>query len=832
MSRRRLTWIGLLGLLAFAAAAAGDEASDAVEELFGEDMRRATATPGLDDDLKVAAELLAACDKAGKNAGLLKVLCRRAHGLAGQTPKGLALALEAMQLLRQRVPETAPQCDEEILSIRRRQYAAARGAKRKPAGKALVAALLNIAEREGAAKRRREALKLTRQAVEVAAKLRLDSLPALRAKVKILAALEGALRQIARLEARLADKPDDEQALARLIELYLVQLDSPRKAARFARETADETLRTYVPLAGRDVKGLAPQACLELAAWYRSLARKADPGAKKAMLVRARSYYGAFLEKHAKSGPARTEAVAARKAVEDELARLAPSAAAETQPATTRPADLTVETFDVLFGARIRQARSSAGFEDDLKVAGELLAVGKAIEKDTALLEAVCRNAYDLAAKTPKGLPLALEAMAILREHVPAKAPEWNRKALAVGRSQYAAARGKERGAAGEALVRAMEAVADDAEGAGDWAEAIKLAQQALGIATKLRLGWVPDLKDRVRELTVRDQIAGLKARLKADPDDARACGRLIALHVIDLDRPKEAVKFVTGSTDDTLRTYVPLAAEDVKDVAPQACLELAGWYRALAKQAGPGAKRAMLVRARGYYRAFLARHEEADLMRARAVAARKDVAAELRRLDPTAAGGPWTDVLKTVDPAANAHVGTWRRSGGRIGVASEALSRITIPVMPQGDYEVKVRFVRSAGDSGVGVILPVGGASVVLMLSSGGDAGGLSAIGGKMCDSNETRAVGKLANDKSHIVVAKVLVRKGKARVTATLNGKPFVQWEGARASLSAGDWKLPNPAALGLGAEAGSTVVFHTVALRMLTGKAAPAPAAADSG
>ena len=184
MATRRRTLVGLLGLLAFAAAGAGDEAEVVVEELFGEAVRRASATPGADDDLKVAAELLAACDKAGKNPALLTVLCRRAFALAGRTPKGLDLALEAMQLLRDRVPATAAECDVEILSIRSRQYAAARGAKRKATGKALVAALLKRAEREGEARNRPEALKLTRQALEIATRLRLDLLPALRAKLK------------------------------------------------------------------------------------------------------------------------------------------------------------------------------------------------------------------------------------------------------------------------------------------------------------------------------------------------------------------------------------------------------------------------------------------------------------------------------------------------------------------------------------------------------------------------------------------------------------------------------------------------------------------------
>jgi len=490
------------------------------------------------------------------------------------------------------------------------------------------------------------------------------------------------------------------------------------------------------------------------------------------------------------------------------------------------------EAFSRLYLEPIRQAKASPETQDDLALARKMLAAAKQPGCDPALLAATCRGAYELAAAAPEGAELAVEAMALLRKADPNSAAECDKNVLAVRQRQYAAAEGRQRSAAGRAYVKALDRASDSKAAAGDYAEAYRLAGQAARIAAAIDSRSLARIQAKARRLAAMEmacrQVPAAEAKLKADPNDPQARRDLIELHLIELNSPANAAAFLADGTDEVLRTYVPLAARDVRQLAPQACLELGRWYQhGLAPKGTAAGRTSMLVRARAYYRAFLRRADKDDPARAQASLALAATQAELEKLGIAPAGGQWTDVLKTVVPARHAHVGKWERKGMALHVAARGHCRVTIPVMPRGSYELDVRFVRSAGTNDVNVILPVGGAAVVLMFSNGnGTASGLSTVNTRMCDHNETRAPGTLANDKPYTIHVKVTPRKKLARITATLNGKRYVNWEGPQAALGCGGWVLPNPATLGLGVDNGSTVTFQSVRLRMLSGEAVPAP------
>ena len=184
-----------------------------------------------------------------------------------------------------------------------------------------------------------------------------------------------------------------------------------------------------------------------------------------------------------------------------------------------------------------------------------------------------------------------------------------------------------------------------------------------------------------------------------------------------------------------------------------------------------------------------------------------------------------FSDLLPLIDPAKDMLNGTWQRQGSALALTSpteEAYLRV--PVIPQGNYEVQVRFVRTSGDDTVTVVLPVGSARIALCLSHGhGKASGLDQINGVGATKHESSArPGTLINGQEYLVGVKVLAEGRHARIETTLDGKPLMHWEGPQSALGViGKYRIPPPGCLGLAA-CQSTVVFRSVRLRMLSGTA----------
>jgi len=250
--------------------------------------------------------------------------------------------------------------------------------------------------------------------------------------------------------------------------------------------------------------------------------------------------------------------------------------------ASAAGADEATDTFNSLFGEEIKRVKATPPFDDDHKLATQLLNLAEKTPTQTDLVAVLCRNAYDLTSRARAGFPLAIRAMELLAKTVPAEAAHCREKILLIRRRQYMAVRGAERIRVGEALMEMLVASSDARAQAGDYAEALKLARQAVAIAGGIRSAAMKHLQERVRQLATQEiisrQIIQLKLRLKANPKDAAARQRLIELYLVELDKPAEAAKFIDEDTDDILRTYVPLASRKIEEVAPTACMELGAW--------------------------------------------------------------------------------------------------------------------------------------------------------------------------------------------------------------------------------------------------------------
>ena len=294
------------------------------------------------------------------------------------------------------------------------------------------------------------------------------------------------------------------------------------------------------------------------------------------------------------------------------------------------------QTFDSLFGDKVKEVLATKAPGDDVALATELFLSATEAKQQPELLALMCRKAYDLAWKAPGGYRIAVKAMEYLAEEVPAKAEAARDALVDVHQHRYARTIGYYRRMAAEALMEALLDAASAKAKLGKHDDAVSLAGRAYRSIGKA----IPEKKDELKAaLTLFQDLAKsaakidlLERRLKADPNDLTTRDALIHMYLVAMDDPVKALGTMTAENAETLRTYVPLAARSLEDVPPAACLEMGDWYREFWRKAGPAGKQAMLVRAKTYYQRYLAGHKTRDATIIKATLALKQVNNELAK--------------------------------------------------------------------------------------------------------------------------------------------------------------------------------------------------------
>ncbi len=197
---------------------------------------------------------------------------------------------------------------------------------------------------------------------------------------------------------------------------------------------------------------------------------------------------------------------------------------------------------------------------------------------------------------------------------------------------------------------------------------------------------------------------------------------------------------------------------------------------------------------------------------------------------------GQWVDVLRLVDPARDTVKGHWSRHGTEVSCEPEIEARIELPVVIDGSYDLDVEFTRTSGGDDVDTIIPVGsrGCSVVMSAGGNGNDNGLALIDGRrpFVGNNLTGTHYKLENGRRYRLSIRVrLPKPGQASTDVALDRTPFLpHWEGSESSLSIPDgWALAHTQRAGL-ATWNARVTYHTVRLRMISGRATSDASAAD--
>ena len=526
------------------------------------------------------------------------------------------------------------------------------------------------------------------------------------------------------------------------------------------------------------------------------------------------------------------------------LPAAAPAAGAEQSAEAAEAA----QVFESLYGADVARVARTRDAKDDIDLAKRLLATarGDAANKP-ALVAVLCEKAADLAGSHADGAATAIEAMEFLVLQGPAKAGACTERVVEIREGQYNRARDAAKAEAGESLIDALLGLVDVKLDAGDPSGAAVACRRAQAIGRAVKSERCDQIDARLKEMAglmkAAREVANMKALIERNPENVAAREKLVRLCLVDLDDPAAAAKHLEGVKDASLRKYVPAVAKGVEAAPELACMELGEWYRGLGEgAAAKGAKAAMFARAQAYYQRFLGLHTVDDLNRTAATVALKKVEAELAKLGgagpPTRAGtkatpavaggtikpGKWTDLLALVDPVKDAVAGKWQRRGATVVVAQPAKpAKLAVPVVPQGDYELEVRFIRLTDASAVAAIVPVGSAAVSVVFGAKGEKWhGLEFVEGKGTDANSTaRPAGKIQNGREYVLHTVVRVQEKDAGIAVGLDGRPLTVWRGPTASLSVySPWALPGSDRFGLVTD--GVVVFRSVRLKMLSGEA----------
>lgn len=493
--------------------------------------------------------------------------------------------------------------------------------------------------------------------------------------------------------------------------------------------------------------------------------------------------------------------------------------------------------FESLFGKDLERVNASPERDDDLALAETFVKAAEQTGDKPELRAILIEKAIDLSLRSPEGATTAAKAIE-LSGATGAERLEMLEKVAHARQAQYSSARGDAKPAAGEALISALLEAGDAAIELGDADKASVHYRKALGAANALKSPMADTVKARyehanyIRRIDL--QIDSAKRRIKANSNDTAAATELINLYLIEKDDPIEARKYTFLAEDKTVADRVKLAAGESDELSEQEHFDLGGWYRELAEKAKSKPSRtAMLRRAVGHYDSYLAAHTADDIFRTKALHARDTIATELASTGDTEGGddgaiqpGRWVNLLEKIDPDKHVRRGDWKKSGDRLQLRAAGMAQIMMPVIPDGSYEVSVKFERDGGTA-FGVYLPIGDSGTMVVagynIRRQFIVHGLSRVDRKEVNDrdNPSRSDGLMSDlEGAKVLLIKVKVEDDEAAISATLNGKQIVRWSGPISSLDSHKMAASrNENALGLFSW-NSGLVIHSAKMRMTSG------------
>lgn len=323
---------------------------------------------------------------------------------------------------------------------------------------------------------------------------------------------------------------------------------------------------------------------------------------------------------------------------------------------------------DEQFDALVRDILAHAKSEPDRAV--KLYEAAKIARENARIHIFLLGKVVEYGLRTPSyagSRDVVRQSLDLLDKKAPAQRDLWARKRIELARGRYrVAVDSEQKKAAGERLVSLLLAAGGRCERAGNWSEAAATYVQVAAIATVLKMPAKPAILRLLVRAThfkgARQKVLGFVRTLESNSDNVRARIGLLTVLLVNLDKPAEAIDYLADDVGPVWNTYVPLAAEPVRELKAPACKELGDWYHKELRKSASSlvAKEIVLTRAKAYYARFL-KLQPADETEAVLVGAElRAIENELRRFAPAAAKPPAAE-----PPAAKA---SWPDGAAQFG--------------------------------------------------------------------------------------------------------------------------------------------------------------------
>ena len=302
-------FIGLLFSSVVIAQTDSQESNKFFEEVFGAEFKRAVGTSSPDDNFILAETLLGAVAQSAGNPAVQRMLCDKAGELTEKHVKGADIALKALALLIEISPDTALETNRRIVAVHHLRYSRTARTQRAEPGQAYIDALRAHAEAYEKAADYLGAMTAIQRATPIANDIRWDGRDQLKTELDRLAAAQKSNKKLNDLKARIKANPDDSAAAHELVTIYLVDLDQPAEAAKFALQLSDDDLKQNILLAVTPLEELTESQAMHLGEWYKSLGTTAKTkAARLRMFELSKACFEHYLDVHTAQDLKRTKA--------------------------------------------------------------------------------------------------------------------------------------------------------------------------------------------------------------------------------------------------------------------------------------------------------------------------------------------------------------------------------------------------------------------------------------------------------------------------------------------------------------------------------------------
>lgn len=183
-------------------------------------------------------------------------------------------------------------------------------------------------------------------------------------------------------------------------------------------------------------------------------------------------------------------------------------------------------------------------------------------------------------------------------------------------------------------------------------------------------------------------------------------------------------------------------------------------------------------------------------------------------------------DMLAAVDVAQDGMRGRWQRKGDALVTSGNGPAVFSLPVAPEGSYQLELEFTLASDKHGLDLILPVGSARCDLAIGQGSGIGHcLQMVDHKDGLNNPTATrPGTLLRGHRYRLLIDVNTSADDAAVKVALDGRTIVRWKGSVASLSLPPalnyWLAFDSPTIGL-IGGGEPLTVHSAKYRTMSGR-----------